>query len=168
MGVVEGLRYARQRNLKKLPHWSLGSREGCSRRRGGGRHGGVCEGGTWIGETGEGGEGRMGDGAGTWAAGERRQTDGVGILAHPPPPWTEEAALAGGSCLSQGRKTPTSAGGRASCGSFGGLPPRSFYVTCVPWVLSTCGWEFWVPLGRLVAVSVGAGTIVMNVESLRV
>lgn len=34
MGVVEGLRYARQRNLKKLPHWSLGSREGCSRRRG--------------------------------------------------------------------------------------------------------------------------------------
>lgn len=27
MGVVEGSRYPRQRNLKRLPHWSLGSRE---------------------------------------------------------------------------------------------------------------------------------------------
>lgn len=46
-----------------------------------------------------------------WDMGGRGKEDG----------WSR--ALAGGSCLSQGRKTPTSAGARASCGSFGGLPP---------------------------------------------
>lgn len=81
-----------------------------------------------------------------WDMGGRGKKDG----------WSR--ALAGGSCLSQGRKPPRPRARGRLVGAFGGFPPRSFYVTCVPWVPSTCGWEFWVSLGRLVAVSVGAGT----------
>lgn len=103
--------------------------------------------------------------------GRGKKKDGwssVGILAHPPPPGRREKPWQGGAARHRAEKPPRPRAGGHPVGAFGGLPPRSFYVTCVPWVLSTCGWEFWVPLGRLVAVSVGAGTIVMNFESLRV
>lgn len=55
MGVVEGSRYPRQRNLKKLPHWSLGSREVAAGAGEGWSGAWVwCVKGTWIGETGMG------------------------------------------------------------------------------------------------------------------
>lgn len=80
MGVVEGSRYPRQRNLKKLPHWSLGSREVAAGAGEGWSGAWVwCVKGTWIGETGMGGEGRMEETG--WDMGGRGEEE------HTHPPW---------------------------------------------------------------------------------